>query len=248
MKKNPPLAIRSIQQNLTEALGELEELWALIQIAVFGRLLPNELEPRKEYADRLAERLPLTDCDLFYSLDHAYHHLNFAWNCRRATEERARACATADFVRWSRFPKGAPFLDLQPLPRRAKGPPREVGIALVRPSDILHAHVQMAVRHLSILRDMATVAAGKTPSSDTSPRHPRRNPSPKKPSAATSTASTATWTPSGHAAAAPTFPSPAAPTSAARASRGSSSLQRRAVWGDDARQTPTRRPPCRIPP
>ena len=100
MKKNPPLAIRTIQQNLNEALGELEELWALIQIAVFGRLLPKEPEPRKEYADRLAERLPLTDCDLFYSLDHAYHHLNFAWNCRRATEERARACTEAGFVTW----------------------------------------------------------------------------------------------------------------------------------------------------
>jgi hypothetical protein len=158
MSKNPPLAIRTIQQNLNEALGELEDLWAHIQLAVFGKIFAKELERRKEYADRLAERLPLTDCDLFYSLDHAYHHLNFAWNCRRATEERARACATADFVRWSRFPKGAPFLDLQPLPRRAKGPPREAGIALVRPSCSLHAHVQMAVRDLGLLCNMATVA------------------------------------------------------------------------------------------
>ena len=161
MKKSPPLPIRSIRLNLVEALGELEELWARIQIATFGKILAKDLEPRKAYADWLAKRLPLTDSDLFYSLDHAYHHLNFAWNCRRAPEERVRACAAADFVRWSRFPTDAPFLDLQPLPRRAKGPPREVGIALVRPSDILHAHVQMAVRHLSILRDMATVAAGK---------------------------------------------------------------------------------------
>lgn len=161
MQKNPPLAIRSIQQNLTEALGELEELWALIQIAVFGRLLPKEPERRKEYADRLAERLPLTDCDLFYSLDHAYHHLNFAWNCRRAPEERVRVCADADFVRWSRFPTGAPFLDLQPLPRRAKGSPREAGLALVRPTCILHAYAQLAVRHLGLLRDMATAAAGE---------------------------------------------------------------------------------------
>ena len=161
MKKSPPFPIRSIRLDLVEALGELEDLWARIQIAAFGKILAKELEPRKEYADRLAKRLPMTDSDLFYSLDHAYHHLNFAWNCRRAPEERVRACAAADFVRWSRFPTGAPFLDLQPLPRRAKAPPREVGIALVRPSDILHAHVQMAVRHLSILLDMATVAAGK---------------------------------------------------------------------------------------
>ena len=161
MKKSPPLAIRSIRRDLGEALGELEDLWARIQIAAFGKILAKELEPRKEYADRLAKRLPLTDSGLFFSLAHAYHHLNFAWNSRRAPEERVWACAQADFDRWSRFPKGAPFLDLQPLSRRAKGPPREVGIVLVKPSNILHANVQMAVRHLSILRDMATVAAGE---------------------------------------------------------------------------------------
>ncbi len=161
MKKSPPLAIRSIRRDLGEALGELEDLWARIQIAAFGKILAKELEPRKEYADRLAKRLPLTDSDLFYSLDHAYHHLNFAWNCRRAPEERVRACADADFVRWSRFPTGAPFLDLQPLPRRAKGPPREAGLALVRPTCILHAYAQLAVRHLGRLRDMATAAAGE---------------------------------------------------------------------------------------
>ena len=161
MSKKPTLAIRPIQCDLTEALGELKNLWALIQLVVFGTILDKELEPRKEYVDVLAKRLPLTDSALFFSMAHAYHHLNFAWNSRRAPEERVWACAQADFARWSRFPGGAPFLDLQPLPRRAKGPPREVGIALVRPSSILHAYVQMAVRHLSILRDMATVAAGE---------------------------------------------------------------------------------------
>ena len=161
MSKNPPLAIRPIQCDLTEALGELEDLWARIQLAVFGKIFAKELERHKEYVDVLAKRLPLADSDLFFSLAHAYHHLNFAWNSRRAPEERVWACAQADFNRWSRFPRGTPFLDLQPLPRRAKGPPREVGIVLVKPSSILHAQVQMAVRHLSILRDMATVAAGE---------------------------------------------------------------------------------------
>ena len=169
MKKSPPLPIRSIRLNLVEALGELEELWARIQIATFGKILAKELEPRKAYADWLAKRLPLTDSALFYSLDHAYHHVNFAWNCRRAPEERVRACAAADFVRWSRFPTGAPFLDLQPLPRRTKGPPREAGLALVRPITILHAYAQLAVRHLRLLHDMATVAAGEAPPPPTLP-------------------------------------------------------------------------------
>ena len=172
MKKSPPLAIRFIRLDLVEALGELEDLWARIQIAAFGKILAKELEPRKEYSDVLAKRLPLTDSDLFYSLDHAYHHINFAWNCRRAPEERVRACADADFVRWSRFPTGAPFLDLQPLPRRAKGPPREAGLALVRPTCILHACAQLAVRHLRLLHDMATAAAGEAPPPIQKPTRP----------------------------------------------------------------------------
>lgn len=53
-------------------------------------------------------------------------------------------------------------------------------------------------------------------------------------------AATATWTPSGPAAAAPTSPSPGKPTSAAPASHGFSSLLRGTVWGDEGRQTPTR--------
>ncbi len=36
MKKTPPLPSRSIRLDLVEALGELEDLWARIQIAVFG--------------------------------------------------------------------------------------------------------------------------------------------------------------------------------------------------------------------
>ena len=172
MKKSPPLPIRFIRLDLVEALGELEDLWARIQIATFGKILAKELAPRKEYADRLAKRLPLTDSDLFFSLDHAYHHINFAWNCRRAPEERVRACAAADFVRWSRFPTGAPFLDLQPLPRRAKGPPREAGLALVHPTSTLHAYAQLAVRHLRLLHDMATIATGEAPPSIQKPTRP----------------------------------------------------------------------------
>lgn len=37
--------------------------------------------------------------------EHAYHHVDFAWNCRHADEERARRCDQRDFDRWEKFPK-----------------------------------------------------------------------------------------------------------------------------------------------
>ena len=79
----------------------------------------------------------------------------------------------------------------------------------------------IAVHHLALLRDMATVAAGEGSILRYKPEvSRRRKPSRRKPSAAPSTASTVTWTPSGPAVAAPTFPSRGGHTSAACASRG----------------------------
>jgi hypothetical protein len=37
--------------------------------------------------------------------EHAYHHLNFAWNVRRVTTGRYSRLTEDEFNRWSRFPK-----------------------------------------------------------------------------------------------------------------------------------------------
>jgi hypothetical protein len=38
-------------------------------------------------------------------LEHAYHHLNFAWNIRHASTKRYRHLTDNDFDEWSKFPK-----------------------------------------------------------------------------------------------------------------------------------------------
>lgn len=45
-------------------------------------------------------------------LEHAYHHLNFAWNTRQSAEAKVIACAYKDFKRWSKFPIGRDWAPL----------------------------------------------------------------------------------------------------------------------------------------
>jgi len=40
------------------------------------------------------------------AIEHAYHHLNYAWNIRNVDGERIAACSQDDFVKWSKYPAG----------------------------------------------------------------------------------------------------------------------------------------------
>ena len=42
--------------------------------------------------------------DLIVMFGHAYHHINFAWNARRVSDEKYRGLTDADFNEWGRFP------------------------------------------------------------------------------------------------------------------------------------------------
>jgi hypothetical protein len=80
IKRRRPFNPRIIESNLSEAIEELEKL--------------RELAARK----RLKEQ------ELQVGLQHAYHHLNFAWNiCRVSTSEYANL-TQARFDRWSKYP------------------------------------------------------------------------------------------------------------------------------------------------
>ena len=39
------------------------------------------------------------------AIEHAYHHLNTAWNSRSISDEEAREHGDSDFVNWRQFPK-----------------------------------------------------------------------------------------------------------------------------------------------
>ena len=44
------------------------------------------------------------ECELQIDLEHAYHHLNYAWNIRNESDAALAAHSDEDFVKWSKFP------------------------------------------------------------------------------------------------------------------------------------------------
>jgi hypothetical protein len=70
-----------ILYNVSEAREELERIEALIRAG-----------------DKLSEG------ELSVMFEHAYHHLNFAWNARRAPMKSYQHLKDEDFNAWGRFP------------------------------------------------------------------------------------------------------------------------------------------------
>jgi hypothetical protein len=54
----------------------------------------------------LASNPEYSEGELQIALEHAYHHLNYAWHIRNVDEERAAVCSHEDFVKWSKYPLG----------------------------------------------------------------------------------------------------------------------------------------------
>ena len=48
---------------------------------------------------------PPSEIEFRQMLEHAYHHLNFAWNARRVKSERYRSLTDEEFNKWGGFPK-----------------------------------------------------------------------------------------------------------------------------------------------
>lgn len=126
------LAWRPILSNLREAHGELKTLYWRLHFLVFGEL-PKDC-PRHDdesYAARCArqeERAPFAEGSLFVSLEHAYHHLNWAWNCRRTPEDRVWHFSARDADRWTKFPNTKDFADLWPSDRTVRGAKDDLGL------------------------------------------------------------------------------------------------------------------------
>ena len=79
MKK---LNYKIILYNIAEAREQLEK----IEEQAKGKEKPSEVE-------------------LQAMLEHAYHHLNFAWNIRHEPTKKYRKLSDKDFNLWSKFPK-----------------------------------------------------------------------------------------------------------------------------------------------
>lgn len=72
---------RVILSNVSEAREELERIEALVRGG--GKLSEGELS---------------------LMFEHAYHHLNYAWNARRTSDGQHRNLKDEDFNAWGRFP------------------------------------------------------------------------------------------------------------------------------------------------
>ena len=84
-----------LQFHIREASEELDDLLRRIEFSM--KLPPDVSEGRM---NRRRER-KLEEGGLKVSLEHAYHHLNFAWNTRAMEPEQA----DAQFVRHEKFPR-----------------------------------------------------------------------------------------------------------------------------------------------
>ena len=101
--------------NLCEANGDLRELCAVTAYLEEGKA-PAEWE---EFIEGRARKRGFRPGWFEVTMEHVYHHVNYAWNCRHAGAERAAHCAMRDFNRWEKFPKDWP--ELWPSPEQWKG-------------------------------------------------------------------------------------------------------------------------------
>lgn len=78
----PRLNWKIILSNIAEAREQLEEIEARVK---------NEKKP--------------DEIELQILLEHAYHHLNFAWNIRHISSKRYSKLSDEEFNQWSKVPK-----------------------------------------------------------------------------------------------------------------------------------------------
>ncbi len=62
-------------------------------------------EQLEEIENDIAQKKVLSEIELQIKLEHAYHHLNFAWNIRNESSKKYTHLTSSDFNKWSKFPK-----------------------------------------------------------------------------------------------------------------------------------------------
>lgn len=95
-----------VRANLAEAYGEIRNLCRCLRYLEMGA------EPGASGVGSFIEEKwrKTTEGEVFIRMEHAYHHLNFAWNCRAFSEARVKKCAWRDYQEWQRFPVDWPEL------------------------------------------------------------------------------------------------------------------------------------------
>ena len=73
------------------------------------KIIASDLQEAREQLEEIEERIKkkdyLDEGELYLAFQHAYHHLNIAWNARKIRTKEYTEMNDTDFNRWSKFPK-----------------------------------------------------------------------------------------------------------------------------------------------
>ena len=88
------------------------------------KVILHNIAEAREQLERIEalrkEGQKVSEVELQIWLEHAYHHMNFAWNIRHAPTRAYTKLRDEDFNRWSKFPKEIEIYCV-PVPAKAKG-------------------------------------------------------------------------------------------------------------------------------
>ncbi len=72
-------------------------------------IILSNLSEAREQLEQIERRVKngekISEIDLQIWIEHAYHHLNFAWNIRHVSTKRYSRLTDEEFNLWSKFPK-----------------------------------------------------------------------------------------------------------------------------------------------
>jgi hypothetical protein len=71
--------------------------------------LHEALEEIDRTIRKLQNELEYNEPEFRIAMEHAFHHMNIAWNARNTTKEQAFECSAKDFDSWGKFPKDIDF-------------------------------------------------------------------------------------------------------------------------------------------
>ncbi len=70
------------------------------------QIIESNIKEAREQLEEIEKRLAagLTEGELLVMLQHTYHHLNFAWNARKARTSRYAKLSEEEFNEWGKYP------------------------------------------------------------------------------------------------------------------------------------------------
>lgn len=83
--------------------------WEIIQYNI-----RDVREQLQEIEDLIDQGTPPSEIEFQIKIEHAFHHLSFAWNIRHVSSKEYGNLSDEDFNAWSKFPKEIEAAKLSP--------------------------------------------------------------------------------------------------------------------------------------